>query len=564
MKKTLTVNLGGVIYNIEEDAYQRLDEYLGTIRTHFATSGEKESGDEIVGDIEGRATETFANKKIINSNDVESFITSMGTIDDIAGAHTPTDSTAFSRPSAPKGEKRLFRDTENAMVSGVCSGIAAYFGIDPTIVRLVFALSLLFGGAGIIVYIILVLVVPEAKSLSEKLEMKGESVTLSGLTEKVTSRVAHLNKSRFQSGVRAFSQSVVHMLKKIAPLILGIVGVVLIVAGAIAIAGVVVSAVAVFSGAHTAFLDFPIREYLSGGYLALVLVSVVVVVVFPLSLLISLGATLMRGKSSFSLPRLISSFTIWIIALSMLTFTAIQISPVFEGRMRHENQKTVTRTYDLKDFTRIKTSGTVAVTLTQGDVYSITAVESENDVAGRISLTQTGDVLKIKNATNRGLCLFCFFEGKSPSVTVTMPELQYVQSTGASHTDILGFSGDALDIVTDGASRLIFEGHVNTLSISADGASSATLSGSADALTAKLDGASRLTASDLATQTVSVDLDGASSAWVSASTTLDVIGDGISSLLYFGHPNITQKMHGMSRIEAFDTAPSTITPSDTE
>ncbi|MCR4311388.1 MAG: PspC domain-containing protein [Candidatus Taylorbacteria bacterium] len=558
MKKTITVNLGGVIYNIEEDAYQRLDSYLSSIRAYFASSDEKESGDEIVGDIESRAAETFSGRKIVTIKDIESLISSMGTVDDIAGAHTSTEGTTEQKHRDEKGTKRLFRDTDNSMVAGVCSGIAAYFGIDPTLIRLVFALSLLFGGAGIIVYIILWLVVPEAKSVTEKMEMKGEQVTLSGLKEKVNSKIEEMDRGRFQSKVRSFSRGVGTVIKGIIPILLKIVGVLIVIVSALAIAGVTVSIVTVFSGAHGLFLDFPIREYFSGISLITLLISTAVVTIIPLTLLISLGTTLIHRKSSFNLVRFLSSFVLWVIALSILAFMAVQILPVFETRQLSENAPLVMREYSLSGFTNIHNTGTVSVDITQGEVFKVTATGSEIDFSRFISLTQKDDTLYIKNVSRRGLCLMCLIRTPAPSVSIVMPQLNDVYSSGAPKTNITGFDDQDLYAHIHGASRFTYSGNANSINLDSDGAPRTTLTGSAGLVTAKLDGASQLTANNLIADDVHITLDGASSASVHAQETLDVESDGVSSLFYYGNPTVTQKRSGMSHIEKLETATSTI------
>jgi len=80
-----------------------------------------------------------------------------------------------------KGVKKLFRNSEDRVLGGVSSGIAAYFGTDPTVIRLLFVLSIFLGGAGIILYIILWIITPEARTITEKMQMQGEPVTLSNI-----------------------------------------------------------------------------------------------------------------------------------------------------------------------------------------------------------------------------------------------------------------------------------------------------------------------------------------------------------------------------------------------
>lgn len=192
MKKTLTVNLGGRVYHIDEDAYNLLDNYLDNLRLHFS---KEEGGEEIVNDIEIRISELFSQKisssiQVITIADVEEIVRIMGTPADFMGE----DNEEFNEEPKSRKEKgqtlfkkRLYRNPDDKLLGGVLSGIAAYFQLDPTIVRVVFVF-LLFAGLGtfIPVYIVLWLLVPEAKSAVEKLNMRGEDVNLENIGKTVT------------------------------------------------------------------------------------------------------------------------------------------------------------------------------------------------------------------------------------------------------------------------------------------------------------------------------------------------------------------------------------------
>jgi phage shock protein PspC (stress-responsive transcriptional regulator) len=179
MKKTLTINLANQVFHIDEDAYFRLKEYLDRIESHFSN---KEERKDIISDIENRISELFgertsAEKQVITLQDIEEIIRIMGDPAEIGGSsETETDQeTTTTRP------KRLYRDPDNRVLGGVCGGIGMYFKIDPIIVRVIFLIVFLGFGIGLLIYIILWIVVPEALTTAQKLEMRGDPVNASNI-----------------------------------------------------------------------------------------------------------------------------------------------------------------------------------------------------------------------------------------------------------------------------------------------------------------------------------------------------------------------------------------------
>jgi len=193
MKKTLTINLANQVFHIDEDAYIRLKEYLDRIESHFSN---KEERKDIISDIENRISELFgertsAEKQVITLQDIEEIIRIMGDPVEIGGftASGPEEETTTP------GTRRLYRDPDNRVLGGVCSGIGIYLKLDPTIVRLVF-LVIFFGfGIGFLIYIILWIVVPEARTTAQKLEMRGDPVNASNIGKFMRDEYEHVKKN---------------------------------------------------------------------------------------------------------------------------------------------------------------------------------------------------------------------------------------------------------------------------------------------------------------------------------------------------------------------------------
>ena len=189
MKKTITVNLNGVVFQIDEDAYTTLQEYLQELDAHFNKSEDK----EILIDIEARIAELFSetlssSKTVITIEDVTKVIERLGhpnqfdVTDEEEVEDAKENNSRFEDKKKRRKYRKFFRDPENQIIAGVCSGIAAYLNWDPIIVRLIFvALPFLSFGYIIPIYLILWLVVPEARTAAQRLEMRGEDPTLENI-----------------------------------------------------------------------------------------------------------------------------------------------------------------------------------------------------------------------------------------------------------------------------------------------------------------------------------------------------------------------------------------------
>jgi phage shock protein PspC (stress-responsive transcriptional regulator) len=194
MNKTITMNLSGIIFHVEEDAYEMLNKYLSTIKGYFNDS---DGRDEIMSDIEARIAEMLQEKvnntkQAILKMDVENVIALMGKPEEFAAdsentqqSNSESSQTEFSTADANYQRKRVFRDPDDKIIGGVCSGIANYFGFDPIWLRGIFAISFFIFGTGLLLYIILCIIIPKAKTTAEKLEMRGEKVDVNNISRAV-------------------------------------------------------------------------------------------------------------------------------------------------------------------------------------------------------------------------------------------------------------------------------------------------------------------------------------------------------------------------------------------
>lgn len=180
MKKTFTINISGTVFHIEEDAYEVLQKYMVTLKNHFGSS---EEGKEIEADIEARIAEIFTEKSTGGKNAVtlewvNEVIETMGTPE----SFTETLDDEEPLPGQAKRKRRFYRDPEQTVLGGVCGGLSVYFDMDPVIVRIIFVvLTLITTGVGVLAYLILWIAVPKAVNTAQRLEMRGQEVSVKNI-----------------------------------------------------------------------------------------------------------------------------------------------------------------------------------------------------------------------------------------------------------------------------------------------------------------------------------------------------------------------------------------------
>jgi len=201
MNKTQNINVGGLPFIIDEDAFTILEEYLNRIDRHFEPS---DGYEEIIGDIETRMAELLQEqlkgRKIVSQSDVSHAISVLGSPQDFGAEEVNYDQADTDDLRYTTG-KRLFRDPDDKVVAGVCGGLAAYFGIqDPIWVRLIFALAAVGGGAGVLVYIIMWALVPVAETPRDFLAMRGERINVRNIAKIVQDQVGHISDQLSELG----------------------------------------------------------------------------------------------------------------------------------------------------------------------------------------------------------------------------------------------------------------------------------------------------------------------------------------------------------------------------
>lgn len=223
MNKTIIININSIVFHIEEDAYEVLRSYMIDIKKHF---GQSEDSKEILEDIENRISEMFTekiqagSKEVLNMEDVNAVIDQMGRVSDFE-TEDQDDYASFQRQTNSDGfkvGKKLMRDPDDKVFSGVCSGLGHFFGIEAKWVRLLFALFVVIGGSGVLVYVILWIVMPLAITRADKMEMRGEAPNIHNFKRSFDEEMSGV-KETFSRGMDRTGDSVAKLLQIIVKII---------------------------------------------------------------------------------------------------------------------------------------------------------------------------------------------------------------------------------------------------------------------------------------------------------------------------------------------------------
>ena len=255
MNKTVNINIGGLFFHIDEDAFQKLSRYFDAIKRSLSNSSGK---DEIMKDIEMRVAELFterqkSDKHVINVKDVDEVVTVMGQPEDYRIDDDSTDTTQANFSSST-GRRKLYRDKDRGIIGGVCTGLGHYFGIDSIWIKIAFILLVWAGGSGILAYLILWAITPKAVTTTEKLEMTGEPVNISSIEKKVreefesvSNKFKNVDYDKMGNEIKASTQNagnrIGDALTSIFSLFAKVLGAIIIVFSSISLFGICIAAV---------------------------------------------------------------------------------------------------------------------------------------------------------------------------------------------------------------------------------------------------------------------------------------------------------------------------------
>ena len=362
MNKTVNINLGGMFFHIDEDAYQKLSRYFDAIKRSLKNSSGQ---DEIIKDIEIRIAELLnekqiSDKHVVGLREVDEIIAIMGQPEDYIIEDEPKAFENQSQStSANYRSKKLYRDSDKGMIGGVAAGLSHYFGIDVVWIRIALVLLIFAGvGTGFIAYIILWIVTPEARTTSEKIAMTGEPVNISNIEKKVreefesvSDKIKNADYDKYGNQIKKGANRVGNSLGNFILSVLGIIakfiGVLLIISG---LATLTILLIGIFTLGTNSFIDFPWQSFVETGNFTEYPIWVFGLLMFfavgiPFFFLTLLGFKLLAPNTkSIGAIAKYTLLAIWIIAVALATSLGIKQASAFamDGRVVQKETLNIT------------------------------------------------------------------------------------------------------------------------------------------------------------------------------------------------------------------------------
>jgi phage shock protein PspC (stress-responsive transcriptional regulator) len=345
MKKTFTINISGTVFHIEEDAYEVLQQYLINLKNHF---GNDDEGKEIIADIEARIAEIFSSKtsedkKVITVDWVNEVVKTMGTPEDFAEEEGEEEESIASEA---KRKRRLYRDPDHRVLGGVCGGLGAYFGMDPVILRIIFAvLFFVTTGAALLAYIVLWIAVPKASSTAQRLEMRGQEATVKNIEKSIKEEVKEVKESykkfkesdTYSKGKKSMEGAgdvAFNIFKVILKIFVIIFGVILLISGFFGLLGLISSMVighSFVSGwpmlwSPEIYMPDVLNYFVEPGTVTWGMILVGIIAGIPLLAILFIGTKLVFRFKSNNTAIVLSMIGVWFISLIvLLSVSAAQV-----------------------------------------------------------------------------------------------------------------------------------------------------------------------------------------------------------------------------------------------
>jgi phage shock protein PspC (stress-responsive transcriptional regulator) len=340
MNKTVNINLANVLFHIDEEAFKKLQRYLESIKRSFSgTTG----SDEIIADIEARIAELFQermenDRQVITIKEVDAVIKVMGQPEDYRVDEDIFEDAPKSGPTTSTRTKKLYRDIDSKYLGGVCAGLEHYLGFDALWIRLIFIFLALSTGFGFIAYILLWILVPEAVTTSQKLDMKGKPVNISNIEKKIKEGyddVAEKVKgvdydkmgNKVKSSGRTFFDALGNFIMFCFKVFAKFIGIILIITGAATLIGLFIGlfTVGVLDVIHIPGIDFYEMVNASGAPVWLISLLAFFAVGIPFFFLLYLGLKiLVNNLKSIGNVIKFSLLGLWFISIIALIVFGIK------------------------------------------------------------------------------------------------------------------------------------------------------------------------------------------------------------------------------------------------
>ncbi len=481
----------------------------------------------------------------------------MGTVEQFDGQEESEQTT--KEKDSSRTIKQLYRDPDNAIIGGVSSGLGHFFGVDPIIFRAIFLVSIFLGGTGIIAYIILWIVVPEAKTTSQKLSMKGSPVTVAAMAEMMREKIEEVNtpehKNNFMKAVNLpfeALRSVAYWIKTtIFPAIRVVIGAVFLFEGVFFAALASVALGLALFVLPPDLVEQPLATIATSSGAKALAVSLYLVALIPLIFIGALGMYLIRKRSALSKTAMLILLSVWFVAIVAAGVSGTRVGMNVANTVRTDPYyKTESQIIPLESFTKLVVTNDQTVRIVQGETYSL-------EIKGR-----TEDIAKVTHAQENGVLTVGELEREEPAscilcshgyanVILTVPTLSSVVLTDSSRV-----TGDvkvtSLTITLDNSSSVEMGIQAETLTAVLEDSSRAYLNGTIKNLTVTAGNSSRFDADK--TEVTNAVIKATNSSYVSVyvTDTVNATALNASRIEYMGTPTIIKNIDSSSRFESTD------------
>jgi phage shock protein PspC (stress-responsive transcriptional regulator) len=411
MNKTVTINISGIIFHIEEDAYQNLNAYLTALKGRFSRD---ESGAEILADIEARIAELMQQKlnpakQVLLNSDVEAVMATMGKPEDLG--EQASQEGEVPPPRQTQLKRRFFRDPDDKVIGGVCSGLAAYFDIDRVWVRLAMFLLIFFGGLSLWVYVILWIIIPQARSTADKLAMRGQPANINNIfknfkeeAEDVKSRFSRYGNEINRNYGDRIRDNAGHALSSFFGILGRFIGLIILLIGGCMLIGYA----AVITGVSLVDLNPEVSNwktaiFASSGDYTLAVIAFIIAAGVPIFLLLYAGTKLMFRIRYSNRWLMLGLGLTWVLGIILTVYVSVKTAQQFNENAR------------LKEEIELADAGdTIRVTMRYTPEYYPTDSDDDDHKPsrhGKIKLTSQDKHIRIVGSP--GLDILESHDGKS-------------------------------------------------------------------------------------------------------------------------------------------------------
>ncbi|GAB1415125.1 hypothetical protein MASR2M117_05310 [Paludibacter sp.] len=554
MKKTFTVNLNNTVYHIDDDAYELLKKYLQDVESRLSPDERK----DVMIDVEMRISELFnakliKGKAVINKSDVEEIINVLGKPNEFED-ESETTSSADKSSTSGKGRKKFYRDVDNSFLGGVASGLAALLGIDVVIIRLLFVVLLFLGWGTIIpIYLVLWIIVPAAKSISQKLEMQGENVTTERIKEEINNLKNYVESDKFKNSAQSIGNRIGEVFQVFFKVIFAIIGGLMGFIGFVLLCAFLLLLVLwIFDPSFlTGFIPFSIGAF-SPDRATLMMITLIMIIGIPIFMLIFWAIKILKGKNKGGSTISWILILLWFIGififfgLSVRTITNLGYGNLsnLDFYIADDNEQIVDEVRTVDAFKAIEVSGNIEVNLRQDSIQNV-QLSTHPSLLPYINTDVDKDgVLRIVSQK---------INFTSPvKIRITAPAFTSLSSDGACKIISFGqLQGENMDVKVGGASVAKLDIKLtNNLSVKVSGASQAEIDGAVQRMYADVSAASKLDADDLNVRSAKIYGSGASKIDVNVYDSLFVDVSGASKFEAERKPmHVEQSKSGASTIK---------------